>query len=77
MKSILIHVGRVFLALYFLIPGVSKFTSWDASVELMEAHNIKMIPFLLAIAGFAQVVGSIILLPVSYTHLTLPTICSV
>jgi putative oxidoreductase len=62
MKLILMHLGRVFLALYFLIPGISKFTSWNTSVALMEAHNMKMIPALLAIAGIAQVVGSISLL---------------
>ena len=62
MKLILMHLGRVFLALYFLIPGISKFTSWNTSVALMEAHNMKMIPFLLAIAGITQVVGSISLL---------------
>ena len=62
MKLILMHVGRIFLALYFLIPGISKFTSWNTSVALMEAHNMKMIPILLAIAGIAQVVGSISLL---------------
>jgi putative oxidoreductase len=62
MKLILMHLGRVFLALYFLIPGISKFTSWNTSVALMEAHNMKMIPVLLAIAGIAQVVGSISLL---------------
>ena len=62
MKLILMHVGRIFLALYFLIPGISKFTSWNTSVALMEAHNIKMIPALLTIAGIAQVVGSISLL---------------
>ena len=56
------HVGRIFLALYFLIPGISKFTSWNISVALMEAHNMKMIPSLLTIAGIAQVVGSISLL---------------
>ena len=56
------HVGRVFLALYFLIPGISKFTSWDSSVALMEAHNMKLIPVLLTIAGTAQVIGSIGLL---------------
>ena len=56
------HVGRIFLALYFLIPGISKFTSWNTSVALMEAHNMKMIPALLAIAGIAQVLGSISLL---------------
>ena len=62
MRSILMHVGRIFLALYFLIPGISKFTSWNTSVVLMEAHNMKMIPALLAIAGIAQVLGSISLL---------------
>ena len=62
MKSILMHAGRIFLALYFLIPGISKFTSWDSSVALMEAHNMRMIPVLLVIAGTAQVVGSISLL---------------
>ena len=56
------HAGRIFLALYFLIPGISKFTSWNSSVALMEAHNMKMIPALLTIAGIAQVVGSISLL---------------
>ena len=59
MKKILIHTGRVFLALYFLIPGISKFTSWSSSVSLMEAHNLPMIPLLLMIAGTAQVAGSI------------------
>ena len=62
MKKILIHTGRVFLALYFLIPGISKFTSWSSSVSLMEAHNLPMIPLLLMIAGTTQVVGSISLL---------------
>ena len=62
MKLILMHTGRIFLAIYFLIPGISKFTSWNTSVALMEAHNMKMIPILLAIAGIAQVVGSISLL---------------
>ena len=62
MKLILMHVGRIFLALYFLFPGISKFTSWNTSVALMEAHNMKMIPALLTIAGIAQVVGSISIL---------------
>ena len=61
-KNILLHFGRIFLALYFLIPGVGKFLSWERSVALMEVHNMKMIPVLLAIAGTAQVIGSISLL---------------
>jgi putative oxidoreductase len=62
MKKILMHTGRVFLALYFLIPGISKFTSWSSSASLMEAHNMPLIPLLLMIAGTTQVVGSISLL---------------
>lgn len=62
MKSLLTNIGRIFLALYFLIPGISKFTLWDTNVSLMEVHNMRMIPILLAIVGIAQVVGSISLL---------------
>lgn len=62
MKSILIHIGRTFLGLYFLIPGIGKFASWDANIMLMESHNMAMIPALLAIAGIAQVGGGIFLL---------------
>ena len=62
MKSILIHISRVLLAIYFLLPGIAKFTSWDMHIALMETHNMVMIPILLAIAGIAQVGGSILLL---------------
>ena len=62
MKNILMHIGRVMLALYFLVPGIGKFTAWDANVALMEAHNMVMIPFFLAIAAVAQVAGSISML---------------
>jgi putative oxidoreductase len=41
---------------------MGKFSSWDSSVALMETHNMKMIPVLLAISGMAQVVGGLSLL---------------
>ena len=62
MKNILIHIGRVLLALYFLAPGIAKFTSWNYHVALMESHNMVMVQTLLAIAGFTQIIGSISLL---------------
>ena len=62
MKDILMHAGRIMLALYFLAPGIGKFTASDANVALMEAHNMVMIPFLLAIAAVVQVAGSISML---------------
>ena len=62
MKNLLIHVGRIFLALYFLLPGIGKFIAWDDQVALMEAHDMKMVPVLLAVAGIIQILGSICLL---------------
>ena len=61
-KNLLIHVGRIFLALYFLLPGIGKFIAWDDQVALMEAHDMKMVPVLLAVAGIIQILGSICLL---------------
>ena len=62
MKSILIHIGRTLLAIYFLLPGIAKFTSWDMHMALMETHNMIMIPLLLATAGVIQIIGSICLI---------------
>ena len=62
MKSILIHIGRILLAIYFLLPGITKFTSWDIHMALMETHNMIMIPLLLATAGVIQIIGSICLI---------------
>ncbi len=62
MRYALITAGRVLLALYFLVPGIAKFVSWNMHVELMEAHNMIMVPALLAIAGIVQIGGSVFLL---------------
>ena len=62
MKSILIHIGRILLAIYFLLPGIAKFTSWNMHIALMETHNMIMIPLLLATAGVIQITGSICLI---------------
>ena len=62
LKNLLINIGRVLLALYFLLPGIGKFIAWDNQVALMEAHDMKMVPVLLAVAGIIQILGSISLL---------------
>ena len=62
MKTVLIHVGRVLLALYFLLPGINKFVAWDMHVTLMETHHIIMVPTLLAIAGIIQIGASLCIL---------------
>ena len=61
-KDTLIHTGRILLALYFLIPGIGKFISWESQLVLMETHNIILAPFLLSIAGITQIIGSISLI---------------
>ena len=66
MKNLLTNTARIFLALYFLLPGIGKFIAWDDQVALMEAHNMKMVPLLLAIAGVIQIVGGISLLLKKY-----------
>ena len=45
---------------------MGKFIAWDDQVALMEAHNMKMVPLLLAIAGVIQIVGGISLLLKKY-----------
>ena len=62
LKNLLINIGRVLLALYFLLPGIGKFIAWDNQVALMEAHDMKMVPVLLAVAGIIQILGGISLL---------------
>ena len=62
MKTVLIHVGRMLLALYFLLPGINKFVAWDMHVTLMETHHIIMVPTLLAIAGITQIGASLCIL---------------
>ena len=54
--------GRVLLALYFLLPGIMKFVSWDTHIGLMEKHGMPMVPVLLALAGVIQIGASVSLL---------------
>ncbi|QYK02399.1 DoxX family protein [Shewanella psychrotolerans] len=66
---VFITIGRVLLALYFLLPGVMKFVSWDMHVALMEKHNMIMIPVLLAAAGVFQIAAAIALILNRYTYI--------
>ena len=61
MKIALTHIGRSLMALYFFLPGVMKFISWDMHIALMETHGMIMASTLLAIAGITQIAASICL----------------
>lgn len=68
-NSVLLMSGRVLLALYFLLPGIMKFVSWDMHLALMAKHNMVMIPQLLAIAGVVQISAAIALILNRYTFM--------
>lgn len=69
MAPIFVTIGRVLLALYFLLPGMMKFISWDMHVALMQKHNMVMIPVLLAAAGVFQITAALALILNRYTGL--------
>ncbi|WP_139686185.1 DoxX family protein [Vibrio tasmaniensis] len=66
MDRYLLITGRVLLALYFLLPGIMKFTAWDGHLALMEKHGMIMIPFLLALAAICQITSSLMIIANRY-----------
>jgi len=58
--------GRILLALYFLVPGIMKFVSWDLHIGLMEKHGMPLAAILLPIAGLTQISASILILANRY-----------
>jgi len=69
MNQKLVIVGRVILALYFLLPGIMKFISWEMHITLMENHGMPMVPQLLAAAAIFEIIAAIALLMNRYTGL--------
>jgi putative oxidoreductase len=67
MRNVSLTLGRVLLALYFLLPGIMKFVAWDNHIALMEKHQMLFIPVLLAIAGGCQIVAAVLLMLNRYT----------
>jgi len=69
MNQKLVIVGRVILALYFLLPGIMKFISWEMHITLMENHGMPMAPQLLAAAAIFEIIAAIALLMNRYIGL--------
>ncbi|HBN16079.1 MAG: hypothetical protein CMQ46_01615 [Gammaproteobacteria bacterium] len=51
--------GRIILGVYFLLPGLMKFTQYDMHVEYMASHGMVFIPFFLILSGIIQVSGAL------------------
>ena len=67
MEKTLLTLGRVMLALYFLLPGLMKFVAWDMHVALMAKHQMMQIPLLLAAAGIVQIGAALLIIANRYT----------
>ena len=67
MNTLLLTIGRVLLALYFLIPGIMKFVSWDMHIQLMEKHDMPFVPVLLGLAGVFQIGAALLLMANRFT----------
>ena len=59
--SLPVTMGRLLLALYFLLPGLMKFAAFDLHIGLMERHGVPAPVPLLVIAGLANVIGALLL----------------
>ena len=49
--------GRALLGIYFIIPGVTKITGWEQTVDYMAAHGVPLIPLALVLTIILQVGG--------------------
>lgn len=59
--SISMFLARLCLATIFIIAGINKFFSWDATLAYMTAHGVPMAPFFLVMAALIEIVCGICL----------------
>jgi len=69
-NTLLMMIGRVMLAFYFMIPGVAKLTAVEPHLILMGQHDIPMAAPLLMVAGVAEVLAGLFLFAGSYVRFT-------
>ncbi len=62
MNKYAINTGRILLAIYFLLPGILKFVSWDLHIGLMEKHGMPFVTILLPLAAVTQISASCLIL---------------
>ena len=56
------RIGRGLLGLYFVIPGITKITGWEGTVEYMAAHGVPFISALLVLTIIIQIGGGLSLM---------------
>lgn len=56
-ENFCITIGRVLLGLYFILPGISKVTGYQATSYYMAEHGMVFIPFFLILTIIIQIGG--------------------
>ena len=56
MEKFPITFGRVLLGLYFLLPGISKISTYAGTIEYMLFHNIPLVSTLLPVTIALQLI---------------------
>lgn len=51
--------GRVLLGLYFIVPGITKITGYEDTVQYMASHGMTFIPFFLILTIIIQIGGGL------------------
>lgn len=62
MDGTAVTLGRMLLGLYFLVPGITKITSYQAMLDYMTLHSIPMPELLLPLTTVLQIVGGLFLI---------------
>lgn len=70
MSSISITIGRLLLAIYFILPGISKFTAFEDTVALMTLHNVPLEGPLVIFSAVVNIVGGLLLATNRHVRLT-------
>ena len=55
-------LGRFLLGLYFLLPGISKVTGFEGTVQYMEVHGVPAVMVLLPVTIVLQIGGGVALI---------------
>lgn len=62
MTPLSIMIGRFLLGLYFLLPGIMKFTEAEDTLAYMQFHEIPFAEPFLYIAGITNIIGGLLLM---------------
>ncbi|BFM13940.1 DoxX family protein [Maricurvus nonylphenolicus] len=69
MERFSIIVGQFLLGLYFLLPGIQKFTAQEKLLAYMQMHDIGFASQGLLFAGVVSVIGGVLLMTGRYVKL--------